>query len=404
MKKLLLISIPVISVILSACASEASFDDSQIIAWPGDETFSDSGAFLSHGSSFSGGDVICRYSAENGLVIPLCGKPDCTHNIKTSPNCGALANRPKGICAAGGKLYFTELDKETDDMKMICADINGENRRTVAVIEHGALSAGFIDCMRYQEGQLIYTSYDIFDTEAFSETYEYKPLDKYIATVRSIDTASGEIKVLAKKQDYYARISNAVIYDDTLIYFCSWHTEPADGENDSYSNEKWAETYRYGVYTVDLKTGEEKCLTEEYERMALAKPCFDHFSYDRLIFYSTDTDDLYKYNKNEGTFTPFAKCADINSWYISDDRSAIFLENEKDEYFCRYDFESEEITKIPREGFTPIWFNGTITGEKAWFGYKDDDGEYCRGYMNRDDLMNGKYDGFTFAYYVNEEA
>lgn len=389
--------------LLTGCSEKLVPDENYFFDWGGDRTYSDSGAFRSLGSSYSGGDVICRYSIDTGLSIPLCNKPDCTHNIKTSPDCNALAESPRAICSANGKLYFLELDGETDDMNMICADINGGNRKKIAVVEHGMMSAGFIDRMRYQDGKLIYTSWDMFDLELMESTNEVKTLDKYIATVRSIDTETGEVKVLVQRQEYNARISNAYIDGDTLIYFISYYTAPLDAEK-GYTMEERNEVYRYGVYTVDLNTGEEKCLTEGYERMALANSCYNYFSYDKLIFYSTDTDELYRYNAQDGSFTPFAQCANINSLFISDDKSALFLEHEDDEYFCRYDFESGEIVHILREGFTPVWLNGTITGEKVWFGYTDENDEYCMGYMDRDDLMNGKYDGFKFAYFVNEEA
>ncbi|MCM1055683.1 MAG: hypothetical protein NC394_09200 [Bacteroides sp.] len=404
MKKILpIISLLAITLSLSACDSQIRFDGDQIVAWAGGETYSDSGAFYSRTAAASGGDVICRYSSDSALSVPLCNKPDCTHNIKTSPDCSALANRPKGIYEAEGKLYFLENDKDTENLNMICADINGGNRRRLASVEYGVLSEVY-ERIRYKDGQVFYTSRDTIDIDLLEKTYEVKYLDKYIATVRSIDLTSGEVRILAQRQDYEARISNFTVFEDTLIYFYSWFTAPSSGENGRRTEEEFAETYRYGVYAADLKTGEEKCLTEGYERMALAAPCFDYFSYDRLIFYSTDTNELYKYDKTNGSFTPFAKCANINIWYMSDDKSALFLENEEDEYFCRYDFETEEITRISREGFDLFWLNGTITGEKAWFGYDDDNGEYCKGYMNRDDLMNGKYDDFTFAYYANEEA
>lgn len=393
----------IIPLLLTGCAAKMVPDEKCVISWSGGETYSDNGAFYSRSSSIMGGDVICRYSIDTGLTVPLCNKPDCTHNIKTSPDCNALARQPKAMCAANGKLYFTELDREEDNLNMICADINGGNRKKIAVVEHGAMSAGFIDHMRYQDGKLIYTSYDMFDTELIDSANEIKTLDKYIATVRSIDLTSGEVKVLAKRQEYNARISNAYIDGDTLIYFISYYTAPLSVEN-GYTEDEFNNAYRYGVYTVDLKTGEEKCLTEGYNRMALANPCYDYFSYDRLVFYSTDTNELYRYNVQDNSFTPFAECANINSWYISDDKAALFLEHEDDEYFCRYDFDSGETAHIPREGFTPVWLNGTITGEKAWFGYIGEDGEYCMGYICRDDLMNGEYGGFKFAYYVNGEA
>lgn len=403
MKKLFLaIPLLIISLSLSGCSSEVQFDEGQIVAWAGESTYSDSGDFYSRSGLYAGGDVICRYSADSGLTVPMCNKPDCTHDIKTSPGCNALANHPKGICSAKGKLFFLEQDGEIDNLNLICADINGGNRRKIASVEHGALSVLF-ERIIYKDGRIFYTSWDMLDAELSDETHDTIMLDKYIATVRSIDVTSGEIKVIARKQDYEARISNFTVFGDTLVYFYSWYTAPSSGENGQRTEEEAAETYRYGVYEVNLKTGEEKCLTECYDRMALANPCFDYFSYDRLIFYSTDTDNLYRYNKEDETFTPFAKCANINIWYMSDDRSALFLENEEDEIFCRYDFETEEITKIPREGFELIWLNGTVTGEKAWFGYTDENGESFVGYMSREDLMKGKYDNFTVAHNSNEK-
>lgn len=257
--------------------------------------------------------------------------------------------------------------------------------------------------MRYQDGRLIYTVLVTFDMELMESANEVKYLDRPIAAVRSIDTASGKVEYLVKRQDYNAHIGNAVLDGDILIYLYSYYTAPPSGEN-GYTDEEFYNTYRYGVYTVDLKTGEEKCLTDGYDRMTLAYPCFDYFSYDRLIFYSDDTNELFRYNAEDGTFTHFARCANINIWYMSDDKSALFLENEEDSFFKRYDFDSGEITELPREGFAPVYLNGTITGEKAWLGYYDENGDYCTGYISRDDLMNGKYDDLKIAYYVNEGA
>ena len=319
-----------------------------------------------------------------------------------SPECNALADYPLGICAAGDYLYFMENGSESDTI-MVRADVNGGSRRNIASVEYGALSS-LTERMYYHNGKLYYTSLYNIDTELLAKTNDFKYLEKPISNICSIDLTSGEVKILAEKQDYEARISNLAVYEDTLIYFYSWFTAPASGENGQRTDEEFAETYHYGIYTVDLTTGEEKCITAGYDRMALANPCFDHFSYDRLIFYSDDTHDLLSYNAKDSTFTAFAKCVNINIWYMSDDKSALFLENEEDEYFCRYDFDTGEITHISREEFDLFWLNGTITGEKAWFGYNDDNGEYCKGYMSRDDLMNGKYDDFTFAYYANEEA
>ena len=391
------------ALLLTGCSDEITVDEEYVFSWGGNETYSDLGAFYSDSCTTAGGDVICRYSADTGISVPLCNKPDCTHNINTSPDCNALANQPKGMFSANGRLYFMEVDSQTDNLNLICADINGGNRKIAAVIKHGMMGAGFIGHMRYSDGNLIYTSYDMIDTELLESANEIKILDKYIATVRSINVSNGEVKTLVKRQDYNAKISNAVIDGDTLIYSYAYNTALPSGES-GYTDEEWDNTYRYGVYSVDLNTGEEKCLTEGYDRMTLANSCFDYFSYDRLVFYSNDTNKLYRYSKTDGSLTPFADCANINTWYISDDRSALFLEKEDDDYFRRYDFESGNITDIPREGFTPVYLNGVITGEKAWLSYTDVSGEYCMGYMSRDDLMNGRYDGFKFAYYVNGEV
>ena len=391
------------ALLMTGCSAGVTSDEKVLFSWGGSETFSDDGAFHQRNSTISGGNVICYYSNDSGISIPLCNKPDCTHNITTSPDCNALANQPKGTFTADGSLYFMELDKDTDDMNLICADINGGNRRTVASIPHGAMSAGFIERIRFSDGKLFYTTYDSIDTELLDTANEIKVLDKYIASVRSIDVSNGEIKVLVKRQDYNARISNIAIMDNTLIYLYSYFTAPSSSA-DGYTDEEWNEFYRYGVYAVDLNTGDEKCLTDGYDRMALAGSCFDDFSYDRAVFYSTDTNKLYRYSEDVDTFTSFAECVNINNWFISNNKYALFLEKPDDESFKRYNFETGETTEISRDGFVPVYLNGTITGDKVWFGYTDGNDAYCRGYMDCKDLMNGNYDGFKFAYYVNEEG
>ncbi len=75
-----IISLLIITLSLSACDSQIQFDGGQIVAWAGEDTYSDDGAFYSRTATISGGDVICHYSTDNMLSIPLCNKPDCTHS------------------------------------------------------------------------------------------------------------------------------------------------------------------------------------------------------------------------------------------------------------------------------------------------------------------------------------
>lgn len=132
--------IPLLSLLLlTGCSSQVSFDGGDIIAWSGMSTYSDSGAFYSRTSTIRGGDVMCRYSTDTGLAVPLCNKPECTHNINTSPDCNALAHKPLGLYTANGKLYFTESD-DNGCFNLMCADINGGSCKKLASIENGTLT------------------------------------------------------------------------------------------------------------------------------------------------------------------------------------------------------------------------------------------------------------------------
>lgn len=393
-----------LSMLLSGCKQKVTFDKGYIYI-KGMVTLSDNSMFFCKhfgGLDEPSFDLQCYYSVETGQVTPLCSKPDCTHNKATSPDCSAIGDA-EGMFPAGNQVYYLEQDITEDECRIVCADIANDTRKTIAAIE--GRGHDVIENMRCQDGKFMFTATQWTDKEYEKETHEPKLLDKYISTVICVDLSNGEVKEVVRMQEYDMSIFYAAFDGDTLIYSYYYCIIPR--EDIPYGSE-WRQYCRTGVNMVDLKTGEEKRLTEGYERMGLAEASYDHFSRDNdnLIFYCVDTYGLYRYK--DGEFTEFAKCWDTDRFYMADSKSAIFQENKDDKFFKRYDFDSGEITEIPCENFTYKYLNGVITGDKAWFygnyeditGEKNDSANYdsAWGYMSRDDLMNGNFTGLTLAF------
>lgn len=404
-KRLAIVTAIISTMLLSGCKQKVTFDEGYICQYS-TETLSDNGVFFcQHFGSLDvpSFNLQCYYSVETGQVTPLCSKPNCTHDKATSPDCSAIGYA-SGMFPAGNNIYYLEQDATKDECHIVCADIANNTRKIIAAIEGRGWDN--IESVRCQDGKLMFAVSEWYDKEHEKETHEPRLLDKYISTVTCVDLLSGEVKEVARIQEYQARISDVVLDGDTLIYFYSYYTIPIEDVPHEMGYEVWKQYYRYGANTVDLKTGEEKCLNEGYERMALTHESFDYFSRDNLIFYSTDTLGLYQYK--DGEFTQFAKCWDYERFYMADDRAAIFQENEGDKVFKRYDFDSGETTEVSCENFTHKYLNGVITGDKVWFhgdyegitGEKSDSANSVNawGYMSRDDLMNGNFTGLTFAF------
>lgn len=377
------------SVLLCGCSSSNEAQSEQYVM-----TYRGNASLYENGVFYIVRDTIMYYSMEADTYIPVCTKPDCTHKRDTSPDCSALTNGAKGIVKKENNLYFFEPYESK--LNLICSNLNGTGRRTVAVIEKGNMYMDYE--YRYEDDFVLCVFYDPLNIEDMEEGDEYQTSPKTVSYVIKVDLNSGNVTELLKKKDYSATVYHAIIYENKLIYSYSFNTKDLSDEDDT---EEIRKSHRQGIYSLDLNTGEDILLSRDFNVIGMLGESFDHFNPEKIICYSVDDEMIYIYNMNKDQFTPVDKSLDPSAYLAADYNHIIYKRDENDNEFCCYDLTSAETVKIPMLP-NGMYLSGVdIVGGTVWIMYSDEDGIICRGYLNKEDFMIGNYDKFKFAHYIN---
>ena len=408
LRKISAVIIAALSLLTVGCSKSNTPKTDCIISWGGNETIMENGIYYTCAND--GGDsVLCFFSKENGRTVPVCGSPSCTHTSKRSPDCAALVDNVFGFYPSVDKLFYFFNNIENNSIDLLECSLNGLNKRTVSSVENVFIP--FIKSVNYGSDYVL-LAYNIL-YELNNEKVELGlggdvtlELDKSKIFLQKIDLSSGDVTTLVEKEAYNASIWGGVIEDDTLYYAFSEYTDKLeiDPETGEYvGGLKLENVYRYGYYALNTQDGSERKLSEGYDCLSPIDTCFDHFSKD-TVCYSTTDDKLYKFNSNSGEFEYLADCYDASLNYVCDERDALFLKTPDAENYTRYNFETGELTEIPRRKcpLGKIYLNGTyIIGDTAWFDYSADDGSYCMGYVARNEFFDGNFDNAVFAFDIN---
>lgn len=335
--------------------------------------------------------LITYYSADADKRVPICTKPDCTH---VSYDCSAVVRNAKGIIKTDDGLMFFDYG-EHGELELIKSDFNGSDRRKIASLEN-LTCYSFID-IAYCGDKALCVYYDMVSfEEGGNEDKPTKMADKYVNRIACIDINSGETANILYKKDHAARVLNALIYDNKLIYSyqsytCDIRTLP--------QGEGLGDYYLSGIYSLDLATGEEKKLSEGYEKMIMAEQSFDNFDPEKIICHDLTDRTLYLYNMNTGKFSPVGECASTYTNFIADGSDIFYLIDKDDTQYARYSFETGKISYAPM--LPANCHPSCITGKTVWLSLMDEKGRYCRGWIDKDDFLKGDHGNIRFAYYIN---
>ena len=348
----------------------------------------------------NGTNMLMYYSMDAKKYVPVCTKPNCTHNSKTSPDCNAVVNDARGIYKFDDRLYFFDFSAE-GRLQLIQADLNGSNRRVVSeLFGEYALMYNY-KRFSYAEDHVLVVCQDILDLDNSEErapSESASNAEYYTSYIVKVDLNTGKTEELVKRRDHLSTINGAVIHDNRLIY-SYWHYE---GDPFTQAEDEYV-LLRGGIYSVDLATGEETLLSGDFQCMLIQNNSFDSFEPEKTVCYSLDRDDytLYIYDMTAGTFEPIGVTVDPLAFTVADGRDIVFLSDRDDGYYTRYNIETKELSELPILPEGRYLSGCCIAGVTLWFSYDNEDDIYCRGYMSRADFMAGKYDDYTFAYYIN---
>lgn len=337
-------------------------------------------------------NLINYYSAAADKCVPICTKPDCTHS---SDDCTAVVGDARGLLRTEDGLIFFDYNGE-GELDLIISDINGSNRRVIASLEN-MISYTLVD-VAYCEGKALCLYKDMvgFENEMNGEEIDLKMTDEYVNRISCIDIDSGKTENILYKKDHAASLLNALIYDNKLIYSCESYTK--DIRNLS-EDEKRSDYYRSGFYSLDLETGEEKKLSEGFDKMIMAEQSFNYFDSEKIICRNSEDRKLYLYNLNKGEFTSISECDSVYNNFITDGSDIIYLKSGEDTHYTVFNSDTGEFTDIPRLSDK---YNVTcMVGNTVWLTFNDEQGRFCRGWISKNDFISGKHDNIRFAYYFN---
>ena len=383
---------PVLVLSLCSCSSNNN-DAMQDCIVSNTTTYYEDGMFYEAKNS-EDENVLCYYSKDSDKSAVMCGLPQCTHISKTSPDCTALCGDVSryGYNRIGDKLYFIEIDILNNgegskrSMDLVECDIDGKNRRVIAYIENA--NTAFISNIQYTEDSVIvaYRLQYVFETNEDTGEIEFVKLDKNRVYIQRIGLSDGNIDTLLYREEYDAYVSG-ILCDNILCFNYSYYNEPSTGELET------PETHRRsqgGFYIQDISTGEEK-FCEGKNALGIT---LGHFSPNKFIALDRERNKLCLFDGDKGEFADIADCDMIS--YTEDEKDALFTLSKEDEYFTRYNFESGELSQIPRPKGKELYLNMThIVGNTVWVELGD-----SKGYISRDDFFDGKFENIK----VIEEA
>lgn len=392
MKRLAALLIAATTLLLCSCSKKENQAEMKYCVTSGFVTWFEDGMFYTDFNS-AGESVLCYYSKTDDRSAVICGNPECTHASKTSPDCTALLQNGTreryGVNRIGDKLYFFEDKLPIDDSSLcsfdlIVCDADGKNRKAAASI--GDVAAPFITSVRYSDGHVLVSYYVMYEFGKSEETgeIEFLSLEKHKFYMQWIDISTGEIETLVAREDYNGWGSGARI-NDAVFYSYSYNLEPPTGE--LLTPETEPKKYG-GFYVRDLATGEET----EYEHKT---PIY--YDSDKVICNDRDNKKLCVFDTESKTFTDIADYD--GGGYAGDGKDALFGAAFDSDEWTHYNFETGELTQIPRfNGELKFILNTThVIGDTVWMQIECEGYPIMRqAYIDRDDFFTGKFENITF--------
>lgn len=359
------------------------------------ETFYEDCYFYSvNGSSDGSSKNLLMYgyieNGKPGKTAPLCSNPNCNHNTSDFPGCGAAVDSPRGIIRDESGLYYFDFNTNGGgDIILYHSDVNGSNKKEVAVLENKFLYT--LTTCSYGEDYALYIYYDMQGLDEMEEgDYTYEIADKYSAFVDYVDLKNGEVKNLITKKEHAAQILNALIYDNRLIYQYRYYTKDIRNLEEG---EKMSDYAYEGIYSLDLKTGEEKHLSEEFKYIEMVKQGFDFFDPEKIICKDYGENKLYFYNLPKDEFTPIDDCGSVYNNFSADNTCIIYTSSADENIEYRfYDIESGETTVLP--SLPENLRIECLVKDTIWASQINDDGTASFGYISKEDFLDGNYDNF----------
>ena len=271
MKKGILFSVVLLTLLFTGCSrkNEKTWDANQTSMLPGMFQEVDSGYLMCRDSG--NGEYLYYADKETMEWVPLCGKPDCSHDRGTgNKNCNAYLQGSSYFGVYGDSIYFVTGGKENayEIWKMGMDGTNHERVGELPMIEES--QGGYMSLLCHRDS-LFYIAIQSNKTGAavMSQVRRYSLGDR---EVEIIDEIEGEVNVLPAYYPYEDKLYverpengqyNLYEYDlDNGKYRCIYENWKPAMSFQASGEGIFHVAYLDGIYYLDFKTGEDRCIHE----------------------------------------------------------------------------------------------------------------------------------------------
>lgn len=348
--------------------------------------------------------ILHLIDTDSGKDIIYCDKPNCTHerysHNNENPSCPAVFY---GLCKSGivvhnGHLYFlgNMTDEDFCTQYLYEMDVNGENRKSVVALPG-------IEKIRYVLYRDNYVIGGYYNRVELNDEHQIINENKPEAGIFVIDLENYEFykgEILTGEQINITDISyeNGFVYY-SIVRFNDGVTEKviADATEGDFADFIY-NNRMYDIHKYDIKNKEDVLITVIDHVYDLDLIGMDAYYTTKDGYYKFDTASGEKVSldavkktvpKDEVLFYGFK--SDGNDLYFS------YRDESNECVYCRLkENDVIELMRLPAEkafGFV------CICGTSVYINYNDDEGKFCLGVININDLNSGVYKPMKLRYY-----
>ena len=253
----------------------------------------------------------------------LCSKPNCSHEKQKGgigSTCDAfLGNRVDLLFVKNQSIYYiSDMESGNNglssifDRKLMKADINGKNRKTIFEFKD-IQEVGGINCA-YVFDEWFTFGYCVSDIRKETDDIVLGKSDKRRAGIYLVNLETEKALLINEMIEYGAYCWYPFIDGNKLYYLYSYRTDdvnPMDFDNQEEYYEKVTDSYRWDLYYYDLKTGNNMLVCRHDGKVTfVSKPSDGYYIFD------TDTESIFYKDGKEVARYPINELADHDPPFI----------------------------------------------------------------------------------------
>ncbi len=355
--------------------------------------------FHKDGILFEKNGLLHFIDAKSGKDIVLCDKPNCLHEgwsiNNPQPTCNAAidGNFMDGYAIYGDQLFFTaQTDRGGVFSKEVYkADINGTNRKQIAELTNVQFGGN----VSFVDGFLLFPYINQNDPDSPDVDMEQP-----IVGVAAVNLSTHAVTYTPTKKGYNPSIWRAHVYEGK-IYYTYTYLDIKTNEDETVDVQQH---FFVEVYCYDPATETE---TKLIGGNGLTFLGYDG-SYAYLVEQTEKRDRIIQMNLVNGEKTVLFEEDNMRaSFFVDGDNLIYSIDVENGLQWKLFDTKtqiSQAIGDAIQFDASDSFIIDAVIEDKVYISYTDSaNGEFCNGYLSKQDFYDGQFDKRVPLLYPNEE-